>query len=245
MKNKSKILLSDIKKDIHLNIPENYHEELSNVIMQKTNESILEKLKNESGVFITPNQYFESLEIDIISKTSDQNLEPTFVTQWHEKYQYFKNHQLFITPEKYFDLLPAKIQLLIYQKQNQKWYERVQDFVYGVVFKPIPALASALLIILSFIILNTKKIDHPINSIATKAYKPSTTKVSIEEISQKEIIDYLDNDEQHANEIVELASNTKIKTTDIFKNKDIKVDHNTIEESISSEDIEELTLEEL
>ena len=78
------------------------------------------------------------------------------------------------------------------------------------------------------------------NSIAIK-----NTATSIQNLSQTEILDYLASEDISELDVVELASNQKINTTEDFKNSAIKVDRKTIEETFSSEEIEELSLEEL
>ena len=239
MKNKGKILLTEINKDIQMNMPEMFHEELSNAILQKTSEGILEKLKQQSSVFETPDLYFSELENDIICQTTNKSIEPSFVSKWQEKYAAIKSKELFLVPDRYFDLLPAQIQLAIF-KQKKNWSFTVEEFVLQYIWKPIPMLASVFCFaIIGYFILGKQNTNAPL------ALQPIGKVVSIQELNKNEIAEYLALQEEHTQEVTELAYKSNIKTTDVFKDNDIKVDHKTIEETISSEDIEELTLEEL
>lgn len=236
MKSKSNISLSEINKNIQMNIPEGYQEELSQAIFNKTSNSLLESIKKDKVVFEIPSNYFIDLQNDIIAQTSDATLEHSFIKNWQEKYFHIKNTELFTTPDKYFDLLPAKIQLAIHN-QNKKWDIQIEELFLSYIWKPVPILATMLCFVASYFVLNS------ITPSNTKIAQ--INKVNIEELSNKEITEYLAFEDNTQQDIIEEASKSKIKTTDVFKNEDIKVDHKTIEESISSEDIEELTLEEL
>ena len=239
MKNKSKILLSDLQKAIPMNTPEGFHEQLSQNIMQKTSNSLLESLKSSTPAFITPTAYFSDLEHDIMSATSNLEEAPRFIQQWQEKYQSVKEEVFFLTPERYFDLLPAKIQLAIF-KQQSNWKSSVETAFFQYFWKPVPLLATGLCLLMTFMVFD-KVANHPVHpSLAT-----SKTKHTIHNIPTGEIVAYLASEDNNQFDVVELASNSKINTAEVFKNSDLKVDQKTIEETISSEDIEELTLEEL
>ena len=251
MKKINKISLNDIPKDIQMNMPEGGDDVLFNSIMNATTNSILEKLKGSESVFETPVNYFTELENDIFAQTNNQDLEPSFVQKWQERFQHIKNQEFYLTPDRYFDFLPAQIQNAILKHKSQSPVEVLLSNLQAFILKPIPAFAVIVCLITgaSFWF---KTIEKPIVNEVAITEKPQTVttphkveKVNLDNISKKEIADYLAMQDNIPTEIEELASKSKIKTTDIFKEKDIKVDQNTIEENISSEEIEELTLEEL
>ena len=62
--------LENIPKENIFTVPENYFEDLSGRIEQRT-QSIVENLQKEN-VFKVPNNYFEDLESNILSQTSEQ-----------------------------------------------------------------------------------------------------------------------------------------------------------------------------
>jgi hypothetical protein len=239
MKSKSKILLTDLKKDIQLNVPEGFHEQLRQAIAKQTTSSLLESLKNKNEIFATPNNYFSELQNDISSQTTDLSLEPSFISKWQEQYHAIKNKELFLTPERYFDLLPAKIQLAFCNRKSS-WFSYTEETFIKYLWKPVPILATVLCLVVSYMVFNKNNEIAKPNSIAIK-----NTATSIQNLSQTEILDYLASEDNSELDVVELASNQKINTTEEFKNSAIKVDRKTIEETFSSEEIEELSLEEL
>jgi hypothetical protein len=239
MKNKSKILLSDLPKDIQWNTPEGFHEQLSQNIMRQTSNNVLESLKSSTQAFTTPLDYFNDLEHDIISYTSNLDLEPTFIQKWQEKHKALKDEVFFLTPERYFDLLPAKIQLAIF-KQKSNWKSSFATLFMQYFWKPVPLIATGLCLLMTIMVFD-KVANNPIKTTLAS----SNTTNTVQDIPSVEIVAYLAAEDNNQFEVVELASNSKINTADVFKSTDLKVDQKTIEETISSEDIEELTLEEL